>query len=266
MLGAFSYSLIRRRIHLGYGGGQGVALTGPLILNAMMDNALPWASLPIARPMIFFEPYWPLEEQFMTSTTLTPAAERIVQLALQHFANRGYDAASLNDIAVSAGIKKASLYAHFTGKDELYISVLNLALQSERDYVGTQFSMEENGQAPGERYVLNLQRRYAESAALRFLLRAAFYPPAAIEEKVKSGFGHYLKDIHERFLASLESQYSTIGSGQAGLLAEVYLALIDSLHVELIYGNEAAYSRRLDALRQIISITGLPLVEGSTPK
>lgn len=202
----------------------------------------------------------------MTSTTLTPAAERIAQLALQHFADRGYDAASLNDIAVSAGIKKASLYAHFTGKDELYTSVLNLALQSERAYVDAQFSAEKAGQAPGERYVLNLQSRYAESAALRFLLRAAFYPPAAIEQKVKSGFEHYLEGIRERFQTSLQTSYPAIDSGRAGLLAEVYLALIDSLHVELIYGNEAAYSRRLDALRQLISIVGLPLVEGTAPK
>lgn len=202
----------------------------------------------------------------MTSTTLTPAAERIVQLALQHFADRGYDAASLNDIAVSAGIKKASLYAHFTGKDELYTSVLNLALQSERAYVDAQFSTEKAGQAPGERYVLNLQSRYAESAALRFLLRAAFYPPAPIEQKVKAGFEHYLEGIRERFQASLQTSYPAIDSGRAGLLAEVYLALIDSLHVELIYGNEAAYSCRLDALRQLISIIGLPLVEGTAPK
>jgi AcrR family transcriptional regulator len=202
----------------------------------------------------------------MTSTTLTPAAERIVQLALQHFADRGYDAASLNDIAVSAGIRKASLYAHFTGKDELYTSVLNLALKSERDYVDAQFSTEQPGQAPGERYVLNLQSRYAESGALRFLLRAAFYPPAAIEQTVKTGFEDYLDGIRGRFQVSLESRYPAIDSGRTGLLAEAYLALIDSLHVELIYGNETAYSRRLDALRQLIGIMGLPLVKDTTPK
>lgn len=202
----------------------------------------------------------------MTSTTMTPAAERIAQLALQHFADRGYDAASLNDIAVSAGIKKASLYAHFTGKDELYSSVLNLALQSEQDYVEAQYTSEKSAQAPGERYVVNLQSRYTESAALRFLLRAAFYPPASIEREVKAGFEHYLDGIRGRFQISLETRYPAMDSGRAGLLAEAYLALIDSLHVELIYGNEAAYSRRLDALRQLISIVGLPLVAGTASK
>jgi AcrR family transcriptional regulator len=202
----------------------------------------------------------------MTSTTLTPAAERIVQLALRHFADRGYDAASLNDIAGSAGIKKASLYAHFTGKDQLYCAVLNLALQSEQDYVAVQFSTEKAGQAPGEGYVVNLQNRYTESGALRFLLRAAFYPPASIEQSVKSGFEHYLAGIRGCFQASLKSRYPAISSLHADLLAEVYLALIDSLHVELIYGDEAAYSRRFDALRQLISITGLPLIEHITPQ
>ncbi|WP_010486047.1 TetR/AcrR family transcriptional regulator [Pseudomonas sp. S9] len=202
----------------------------------------------------------------MSSTNLTSAAERVAQLALLHFADRGYDAASLNDIALSAGIKKASLYAHFTGKDELYTSVLNIALQSERDYVDAQFSSEKAGQAPGELYMLNLRSRYAESGALRFLLRAAFYPPAAIEQRVKSGFEHYLDGMRGRFLASLETRFPAIGSVHANLIAEAYLALIDSLHVELIYGNEAAYARRLDALRQLVSIVGLTLVEGTASR
>lgn len=198
--------------------------------------------------------------------TLTPAAGRIVQLALQHFANRGYDAASLNDIAVSAGIRKASLYAHFTGKDELYTAVLDLALQSERGYVDAQFSAGSTGQGPGALYIANLQGRYAESHALRFLLRAAFYPPAPIEQRVKSGFGHYLEDIRRRFQAAAELAYPAIDSAHAGLLAEAYLALLDSLHVELIYGNDEAYSRRLDALGQLINLIGLPLLTGTAAK
>jgi AcrR family transcriptional regulator len=201
----------------------------------------------------------------MTSTNLTRAAERIVQLALQHFADRGYDAASLNDIALSAGIKKASLYAHFTGKDELYTTVLDLALQSERHYVAAQFCEETNDRLPGERYIINLQSRYVNSHALRFLLRAAFYPPAPIEQKVKSGFEYYLADIRERFQVSLQLMGQGIDAHHADLLTEAYLALIDSLHVELIYGNDAAYSRRLDALRQLINIISISPVVGIAP-
>jgi len=202
----------------------------------------------------------------MTSTTLTPAAERIVHVALLHFADRGYDAASLNDIAGSAGIKKASLYAHFSGKDELYSAVLNLALQSEQAYVSGQFSTTQANQAPGERYVDNLQGRYAESAALRFLLRAAFYPPAAIEQNVKSGFERYLADIRRHFQASLKDTYPAFEQPHVDLLAAAYLALIASLNVALIYGDEAAYARRFDALRELFGMIYLPLVRGNAPE
>lgn len=194
----------------------------------------------------------------MTSVTLTPAAERVVQFALTHFADRGYDAASLNDIAVSAGIKKPSLYAHFASKDELYMAVLGLALHNERDYVTAQFSAAANDPVPGERYVDNLQDRYGSSSALRFLFRAGFYPPPLIEPGVKSGFENYLAVIREHFQASLAVAYPDIDTPRVELLTEAYMALIDSLHVELIYGNEQAYSRRLGALRQLIKIIGLP--------
>ncbi|WP_434694850.1 hypothetical protein [Pseudomonas sp. Z1-14] len=57
---------------------------------------------------------------------------------------------------MSASIKKTSLYAHFTGKSELYCAVLNFALGSEQDYVEAQFSVATNDYMPGERYVDNL--------------------------------------------------------------------------------------------------------------
>lgn len=198
----------------------------------------------------------------MSSDSLTPAAERIVKLALEHFADRGYDKSSLNDIALSAGIKKPSLYAHFTGKDELYITVLNFALDCEKNYVGAQFLAAKNDAIPGERYVDNLQSRFNDSSALRFLVRAAFYPPAPIEQKVKAGFGRHLSGIGTHFLVSLTNAYPGLSSQNLNFLAEAYFALIDSLHVELIYGDSEAYSRRIDALRRLISILDIPLLAG----
>jgi len=192
----------------------------------------------------------------MPSTPLTAAADRIVQLALPHFAERGYDTTSLNDIAVSAGIRKASLYAHFTGKNELYGAVLELALSNEWDYMNARFAAATREGIPGEHYVDSLQHRFNDSSALRFLLRAAFYPPTPLEHAVKSGFEHYLAGIGERFRLALQRAYPDIDTQHSALLGEAYLALIDSLHVELIYGNEQAYSRRLGAVRTLVGLIG----------
>lgn len=45
--------------------------------------------------------------------------ERIFEVALELFAQKGFDAVSMREIAEAVGIKKASLYSHFSGKDDL---------------------------------------------------------------------------------------------------------------------------------------------------
>lgn len=45
--------------------------------------------------------------------------EKIFEAALEMFARKGFDAVSMREIADAVGIKKASLYSHFTSKDEL---------------------------------------------------------------------------------------------------------------------------------------------------
>ncbi|WP_081897690.1 TetR/AcrR family transcriptional regulator [Massilia sp. BSC265] len=50
----------------------------------------------------------------------SPSVERICGAAVKHFAEHGYDASSLNVIAEQVGIRKASLYTHFSGKGAVF--------------------------------------------------------------------------------------------------------------------------------------------------
>src|SRR5690606_10853397 len=57
-----------------------------------------------------------------------PAPRRRRQLlrpALRVFAERGYHSASMNDIAVEAGVTKPVLYQHFPSKRELFAELLD---------------------------------------------------------------------------------------------------------------------------------------------
>ena len=60
-------------------------------------------------------------------STRLPAARRrrqLLDVALRVFAERGFHAASMNDIAIAAGVTKPVLYQHFTSKRELFAELL----------------------------------------------------------------------------------------------------------------------------------------------
>lgn len=52
------------------------------------------------------------------------ARRRALSAALEVFSLKGYDAASMGDIAGALGIKAPSLYKYFKGKEELYTALL----------------------------------------------------------------------------------------------------------------------------------------------
>src|SRR5215471_15132472 len=64
----------------------------------------------------------------MSTRPVPSTAARILDVAETEFAARGYDAASLGDIADRVGIRTASLYKHFGSKRDLYIAVVHRLL------------------------------------------------------------------------------------------------------------------------------------------
>src|SRR5260370_39695760 len=57
-----------------------------------------------------------------------PRLELIRTAALRHFAQHGYDAASMREIAADAGITIATLYFHCATKEQLLFDVLERAM------------------------------------------------------------------------------------------------------------------------------------------
>jgi AcrR family transcriptional regulator len=58
------------------------------------------------------------ESQARTRARLLKAAEKV-------FANKGFGAASLDDIAVEAGVTKGAVYSNFASKEELIVTLLS---------------------------------------------------------------------------------------------------------------------------------------------
>jgi AcrR family transcriptional regulator len=69
-----------------------------------------------------------IAEETVKLTKGERTAQRILDVAEELFAERGYDGTSLRQIADRAGIKQPGLYNHFAGKQALYEAVLFRAL------------------------------------------------------------------------------------------------------------------------------------------
>lgn len=197
---------------------------------------------------------------------LTPSAANICAVAVEHFADLGYDASSLNEIGVLAGMRKASLYAHFVSKDALFQTVFEIALKHERQYISACFEEEAGHRGvPGQLHLERLIGRYQASAHLRFLLRTAYFPPAHIRPVITLGFEAYLAKIRQYFQRAAEQQYEWALSQpeQLAVFCDAYLGIVDSLHVELIYATPQGYAKRLAALSRVFS-DSLSMLEGAS--
>lgn len=183
--------------------------------------------------------------------SLTPSATRIVDAAIVHFAGRGYDGASLNEIAEAVGMRKASLYAHFRSKDELFLEAFEAVHRSESAHARSCFEDDAEAELPGMRYCRSLIERYADSADLQFFLRTGYMPPSALAEVIDARHEAYLSQLETAFVARvLARQTGRKRPGKrAAVLAEVYLGIVDSVQVKLIYTTPGRASTRLDAMK-----------------
>lgn len=184
----------------------------------------------------------------------SPAFQRLCAAALAHFSETGYDGASLSTIAGLLGIKKASLYSHIAGKDELYLLLFQDALAAETDFARQCFAQSRGEDMPGAAYLSALPARYATSQHLRFLLRAAYLPPQAHREAITLGCADFYQGLAGLQSEAFGSRWGARFSAEdQALYVESWQGLVDGLSVELLYGPPERVAFRLKAMLRLMA-------------
>jgi AcrR family transcriptional regulator len=70
---------------------------------------------------------------------------KIIDASMRHFAENGYHAARVGDIAAALGIAKGSIFQHFGSKDGLFFEVYKKAVRSFPRYLDAPVEVRERG-------------------------------------------------------------------------------------------------------------------------
>lgn len=146
--------------------------------------------------------------------------ERIMETALELFAEKGYLGTSMNDIAKQLGFTKAALYKHYTGKQEILDRIVER--MNEMDYErAKQFEMPEGNLAE---IVAAYQKTPIEK--IRAYSKAQFLHWT--EEEFSSRFRKMLtlEQYRDPEMAQLYQKY--LATGPVDYMAAIFRGLTDS--------------------------------------
>ncbi|MED1470524.1 TetR/AcrR family transcriptional regulator [Bacillus salipaludis] len=169
-------------------------------------------------------------------------SNEIKEAALKFFTIHGYEGASLSQIAEEVGMKKQSIYAHFKGKDDLFLQVLRDAKETELSSKLQYFEKVDSQNPERDLYgflqlVIDL---FQKNEHIKFWLRMSFFPPAHLAKAIEKE----VIDIEEKVQAILEGKFQDwidakliiIDAAKTPTFA--FLGVVDSILLELVYGND----------------------------
>jgi AcrR family transcriptional regulator len=178
-------------------------------------------------------------------------SERIKMTALKHFAQFGYEGASMANIAEEVGIKKQSIYTHFKGKDELLLKVSDDVLVDELKFLDDYAETHRESRLEEFLYgfLLKYRDRYGNDDFTKFLLRMLFFQPAHLSKEAEEFGQKYVDHLEEiLILAARKGEEdgqidSDVGARRA---AVAYMGVLDGLFFELLTGDASRVREKLD--------------------
>ncbi|MGY5346161.1 TetR/AcrR family transcriptional regulator [Paenibacillus glucanolyticus] len=179
------------------------------------------------------------------------SAANIKQSALTHFAKNGYEGASLKHIADDCGIKKPSIYAHFSSKEDLFLQVLQDVFQRQEKLMVGYFL--NHTDSPLEQqlhgFLKNSLQAYQADDEVRFFMRMAFFPPSTLYDEVMAML-YPLLDQQENNLSRLLAAGCPVHGRiirYPRKVAIAFMTLLDGIHLEAVYGGDERALKRLTA-------------------
>lgn len=178
--------------------------------------------------------------------------DRIREAAMFYFSRDGYDGTSLAQIANDVGIRKASLYAHFNSKEEIFFSCLDEALQSDLIFLKQFLYTYRHLKAQDVLYrlLVQYQERAKRDIVSMFCWRSLYFPPHVFNERMTALSTQHITQIGELLLTifiQAQQEGQARQDTEARAMIEGFLCLFDGLMIEYMHAGTERFHIRLEA-------------------
>jgi AcrR family transcriptional regulator len=182
------------------------------------------------------------------------ARERLLDAAAQVFAERGYRAASVDDIASAAGVTKGAVYWSFKGKEDLFFALINERVDRRaRELISV------TERAPREIETAPLISRgissFADEQQALILLLQEYWAVAVRDEELRERYVQRQRALRDQLAHALEARHRTTEvplTFPAEALATGIIGLASGLAQERIADPEAVPEELLGELLSLL--------------
>lgn len=185
------------------------------------------------------------------SEATTPTRQRILDAAVERFAQNGYHDTSVADIVDDSGTSKGAVYFHFPSKQDIFLGLVDHFAGILEARLGQAIAREESG----------VQRvNAALSACLETF--AAYKKLAKIFLIQATGLGTVFeqkrRQIHKRFIAIIQKHLDeAVREGElpaidTEIAATAWMGAINEVVIEWVYTGHPEPTRALPALRTLL--------------
>jgi len=177
-------------------------------------------------------------------------AKRIQETALKYFAEKGYDATTLADIAGDIGIKKPSIYAHYASKMDLFMVIVE---EAKTDYRQCwQKALSGSPCLPADQRLYQLFRSISQyfitdNVKMSFWVRLLMFPPVDCPTDILQS----LKSLNNQFIDEIAGIFEDgiakgiLRRGAPVELAHAYFCLLDGYLMRAIWYHDFDYRQSL---------------------
>jgi AcrR family transcriptional regulator len=193
------------------------------------------------------------------------ARERLLDAAARVFAERGYRAASVEEIASAAGVTKGAVYWSFKGKEDLFLALIGERVDRRaRELIGvTEHAPREIETAP---LISRGISSFADEQQALILLLQEYWAVAVRDEELRERYVERQRALREHLAHALEARHRTTGvplTVPAQALATGIIALAGGLAQERIADPEAVPEELLGELLSLLYDGLVQRAEGS---